>query len=551
MSVTTTKSSKTFTGNGVTVAFNCDFRIFASTDVTAFYVDPASGSTTPLTINTDYTISGANNDAGFLLTTIVPVPSGQNLVVRRVIPYTQPTSFTNQSRFFPVLHQDMADRLEMQIQQISDQASRALTYPDGLGGGFSGELPYPLAGNFIGWNSTGTALVNAGTSIGTALGFQQSGTGSVLRFAQDKMRERASVKDFGAAGDGVTEDGAKIAAGILAKNGIVFPAGPYKNTATALSVPFTKTVEFDPDAVLNNSGSGSFTNTGFQIRKGWNPDGMTWTNFNSKHNYAGIHVDLGNYGATSFSGLASVVGVVGAINIPTGALTGGWGIAGYAKTVAPGGPAVAVYGEGNLAADNTVCWGLNTRSLDNGFDAAQVWGAEIDLDITNVGSTVVGVDVVGGSTVEPAISIAYRVGALGTFTSPKKKWQRGFYVDDGAAFTAIEIGPLFDSGASVGCPPITMFYRNASNVRTQGIAMALDTSGIFTIDQQSGSRIDISGRNGGTLTPIISVAGNKISFFGAAPVVRSTITGSKSGNVALDSLLQELNRYGLIINSTT
>ena len=44
--------------------------------------------------------------------------------------------------------------------------------------------------------STGSSLV----------GFLQSGTGAVARTAQAKMRERISVQDFGAVGDGVTDD---------------------------------------------------------------------------------------------------------------------------------------------------------------------------------------------------------------------------------------------------------------------------------------------------------------------------------------------------------
>ena len=57
--------------------------------------------------------------------------------------------------------------------------------------------------------------------------FTQSGTGAVPRTAQDKMRETVSVKDFGAVGDGVTDDTSAIQLAISVGRNIIIPKGTY------------------------------------------------------------------------------------------------------------------------------------------------------------------------------------------------------------------------------------------------------------------------------------------------------------------------------------
>lgn len=71
------------------------------------------------------------------------------------------------------------------------------------------------------------------------IGYQPSGSGAVARSAQDKLRETVSVMDFGATGDGVTDDTATIQAAVDAVSNagggiLFFPEGTYllkgKNT---------------------------------------------------------------------------------------------------------------------------------------------------------------------------------------------------------------------------------------------------------------------------------------------------------------------------------
>lgn len=129
---------------------------------------------------------------------------------------------------------------------------------DGLGGQYialnsRGELPAPLylsggsydlalktsAGATVWtrradpvWDIVNDLSGNTGSSL---VGFKQSATGAVDRTVQDKLRETVSVKDFGAKGDGTTDDTAAIQLAINAGNSVFFPPGTYKYSTLAVS----------------------------------------------------------------------------------------------------------------------------------------------------------------------------------------------------------------------------------------------------------------------------------------------------------------------------
>lgn len=71
-------------------------------------------------------------------------------------------------------------------------------------------------------------LASTDAGKGAALvGFKQSGTGAVVRTVEDKAREWVSVKDFGAVGDGVTDDTAAIQAAVNNTEFVFIPPGEY------------------------------------------------------------------------------------------------------------------------------------------------------------------------------------------------------------------------------------------------------------------------------------------------------------------------------------
>ena len=74
-------------------------------------------------------------------------------------------------------------------------------------------------------------------------GFIQAGTGAVQRTVESKLQDVVSVKDFGAVGDGVTDDTAAIQAAITAVGTsgggtVYFPAGQY-NITSGLTIAYS------------------------------------------------------------------------------------------------------------------------------------------------------------------------------------------------------------------------------------------------------------------------------------------------------------------------
>jgi hypothetical protein len=91
--------------------------------------------------------------------------------------------------------------------------------------------------------SVTNAKVDAAAAIqSTKLSFTQAGSGAVARTVQSKLRDVVSVKDFGAVGDGVTDDTAAIQSALSAYNHVFFPQGNYR-IATNTTLAAGKTLE--------------------------------------------------------------------------------------------------------------------------------------------------------------------------------------------------------------------------------------------------------------------------------------------------------------------
>lgn len=91
------------------------------------------------------------------------------------------------------------------------------------------------------------------SAIGSGLvGFEQAGAGAVARTAQSKMREAASVTDFGAVGDGVADDlpafNLAAAAAVASGGSLYIPKGAYRLNGRWLVTANNLTIYGDGEA---------------------------------------------------------------------------------------------------------------------------------------------------------------------------------------------------------------------------------------------------------------------------------------------------------------
>lgn len=174
MTVSTTTSTAQFDPNGVTINFPFAFRFFAATDLKVFWQKP-DGTIQLLTLNSNYTVQGAGNNAGGSITTIgTPLPNGL-LVVSRIMVATQLTSFRNQGEFFAEIHEDAFDKLVMLVQQTIDSQGRGLTVP----------VADPLSISLV--------LPGAVARAGKALGFDESGQPVVSTLSLEQIEQQPAL----------------------------------------------------------------------------------------------------------------------------------------------------------------------------------------------------------------------------------------------------------------------------------------------------------------------------------------------------------------------
>lgn len=146
MTINTKKvTSGPYTGNDIADTFSYTFKINDKTQLSVYETDDV-GVETLLTLNTHYTVNNIGN-SGTVTRIAGALPTDYEWFIRSNYEETQLTAFGSQGPFFPDIHEDMADKLTMLIQQLINDKERSPS----LSLSYRGPLPISLDDPVAGW----------------------------------------------------------------------------------------------------------------------------------------------------------------------------------------------------------------------------------------------------------------------------------------------------------------------------------------------------------------------------------------------------------------
>ena len=194
-----------YIANGAQTAFTYPFPIFEAEDLEV-RIDTAIQSS-------GFAVTGAGLSEGGGVTFASAPASGARITLRRRLAIARVTDFQDNG----VLRaRTLNDELDYQIAAVQDLAEDVAgtlrVDPGDAGGGITLPLRAARANRVLGFDSVGdiTIFDRDTTTIGVPF------PGGVPRTVEDKLAERMSVRDFGALGDGIADDGPALQAAMNA-----------------------------------------------------------------------------------------------------------------------------------------------------------------------------------------------------------------------------------------------------------------------------------------------------------------------------------------------
>ena len=230
MTVSSTTSKVSYTGNGLTTAFAVPFYFLEAADLQVIL---RTGTTeTVQALTTNYTVTGAGVSSGGTVTMLTAPAAAVTVTIRRNIEATQETDLLPNDRLPAESLETALDKVTMLTQQLGEESARSIKFP-ASDAAMSSQVPAASAraskflsfdasgipqatvdssvlsqipdastraNKFLSFNASGAAITTIGTDATLSV-FVQSGTGATPRSVNSKLGDDVSPLDFGAVGD--------------------------------------------------------------------------------------------------------------------------------------------------------------------------------------------------------------------------------------------------------------------------------------------------------------------------------------------------------------
>ncbi len=208
MSVSSTTTTVSYTGNGSTTSFAVTFAFQgtgSASELTVVERTIATGAEVTKDYTTHYTITGGNGSTGTVIAGSAPADTVQ-WHIRRNTTTTQTTDYVTNDPFAANTIEGDFDRLAMAGQERDGDIAQSFKYPDTYTGGGSSTFPEPVANAYVLFNAAGDALTTSIASAGQYLG--ADGTAS-LPFYSYSGDPNSGFYRIGADNIGLTLGGTK------------------------------------------------------------------------------------------------------------------------------------------------------------------------------------------------------------------------------------------------------------------------------------------------------------------------------------------------------
>ncbi len=214
-----------YVASGSQTTFTFPFPIFASEDL-AVYLNGAKQSS-------GFTITGAGNTSGGSVIFDTAPAMDTILTLARELAIERVTDFLEGGDFSAASINTELDTIIASLQQVNRANDLMLKYSDHETPSASTLPARSVRKNkALGFDSNGDPIaVSLEGSMATP-DFTPQGTGASTRTSSDKLADMISIKDFGAAGDGLSDDTNAIINALAAHDAVYVPAGEYLVTAT-------------------------------------------------------------------------------------------------------------------------------------------------------------------------------------------------------------------------------------------------------------------------------------------------------------------------------